>query len=213
MTTRRRKKTRTERSEETRRSLLRAAEEVVGEFGYRDASIARITDRAGLAEGTFYLYFKSRQELFDQLLPRLGLQLIDYLRKRVSGSENVLEVEERGFRGFFEFLQFNPSFFRILNEAEVEAPKAHAVHFDRMRTGYISSLKRSWERGELPGYEERELEVLAYIFMSARSYLYLRYSKSEEGPRPLPDWVVRAYLKFVAGGLRNNASFPDIQSL
>lgn len=201
MTAKRRRKTRGERSEENRRALMRAAEEVIGEYGYRDASIARITKRAGVAEGTFYLYFKSRQELFDQLLPHLGQELIEYLQKRVSGSDSALEVEERGFRGFFEFLQFNPSFFRILNEAEIEAPKAHAVHFEKLRAGYLASLKRSWDRGELPGFEERELEVIAYMLMAARSYLYLRYSKAEEGPRPLPDWVVHAYLKFIAGGL------------
>jgi AcrR family transcriptional regulator len=47
--------------EETRKALIRAASEVIGEFGYDGASIGRITERAGLAQGTFYLYFDSRQ--------------------------------------------------------------------------------------------------------------------------------------------------------
>lgn len=213
MTAKRRGITRAERSEKNRNAIMRAAEEVVGEYGYRDASIARITEKAGVAEGTFYLYFKSRQELFDQLLPHLGEELIEYLKKRVSGSDGALEVEERGFRGFFEFLQFNPSFFRILNEAEIEAPKAHAVHFNKLRANYLVSLKRSWSRGELPGFEERELEVLVYMLMAARSYLYLRYSKTEGGPRPLPDWVVTAYLKVVIGafgyGTESASKNPD----
>lgn len=209
-TTRKRsRKTREERSEEIRSALFHAAEEVVGAYGYRDASIARITERAGVAQGTFYLYFESRQDLFDQLLPHLGLELTQYLRERVRESSDIVDVEEQGFRGFFEFLQFNPSFFRILNEAEIESPKAHAVHFERLRSGYMRSLRRSWEKGELPGFEERELEVLAYVFMAARSYLYLRYSKTEDGPRPLPDWVVRAYMKLVQGGLAYGAPEGD----
>ncbi|MCC5859620.1 MAG: TetR/AcrR family transcriptional regulator [Ectothiorhodospiraceae bacterium] len=207
-----RRKSREQRSEEIRAALFRAAEEVVGEYGYRDASIARITQRAGVAQGTFYLYFKSRQELFDQLLPHLGQELMEYLKQRVRESKNVIDLEEQGFRGFFEFLQFNPSFFRILNEAEVEAPKAHAVHFERLRSRYMAALKRSWNRGEIPGFDERELEVLVYIFMAARSYLYLRYSKTDQGPRPLPDWVVHTYMKFVKGGLGYNPSTNERHS-
>jgi len=57
--------TRAERSEQTLNALLDAAGEVVGELGYQDASVARITSQAGVAQGTFYNYFNSRQDLFD----------------------------------------------------------------------------------------------------------------------------------------------------
>lgn len=195
------KKTRAEKSIENRNSILQAAAEVVGELGYAEASIARITQRAGLAQGTFYLYFDSRQALFDELLPHMGQGLLDFLHSRVEGSSNMLDVEERGFRGFFDYLQRNPSFFRVLNEAEVAAPHAYEEHFDKLRSRYVESLERSWSRGQLAGYERRELEVIAYILMAARSYLYLRYSKDESGPKPIPDWVVGAFMKFTKGGM------------
>lgn len=195
------KKTRAEKSEENRRALMKAAADVVGELGYRDASVARITQKAGLAQGTFYLYFESRQDLFDQLLPHMGEDLLDYLAARVEGAEGIMDVEERGFRGFFEFLQQNPSFFRVLNEAEVSAPKAYEEHFSNLRSRYLDSLTRSQESGEITCYTRDELEVLVYMLMAARSYLYLRYSKDQTGPKPIPDWVVKTFLKFVRGGL------------
>lgn len=200
-TQRKKKKTRAEKSIENRNSILEAAAEIVGELGYAEASIARITQRAGLAQGTFYLYFDSRQALFDELLPHMGQGLLDFLHRRVEGATDMLEVEERGFRGFFDYLQQNPSFFRVLNEAEVAAPQAYETHFTKLRERYVDSLERSWNRGQLPGYAREELEVLAYILMAARSYLYLRYSKDESGPKPIPDWVVNAFRKFIAGGL------------
>ena len=80
------KKSRAERVKENRRALIRAATELVGERGYDETSIARITERAGLAHGTFYRYFKSRQDLFDQLLPDVGNDLIEFLKARVSGA-------------------------------------------------------------------------------------------------------------------------------
>ena len=195
------KKTRAEKSIENRNSILEAAAEIVGELGYAEASIARITQRAGLAQGTFYLYFESRQALFDELLPHMGQGLLDFLHSRVEGATDMLDVEERGFRGFFDYLQRNPSFFRVLNEAEVAAPRAYEEHFDKLRKRYVDSLERSWARGQLAGYALEEMEVLAYILMAARSYLYLRYSKDESGPKPIPDWVVNAFVKFISGGL------------
>ena len=206
---RRTRKIRAEKSAENRRALLQAAAGVIGEVGYREASIARITERAGLAQGTFYLYFESQQDLFNQLLPSIGGELLTFLSRKVERAANILEVEETGFRGFFEFLLENPAFFRVLNEAEVAAPFAYEEHFSLLRKRYIATLERSWKKGELADYRQEELEVLVYILMAARSYLYLRYCKEEQGPRPMPEWVVETFMKFVRGGLLQGRAIPS----
>ena len=46
---------------ETRRRLLDAAEAVFGDLGFPEASIVKIADHAGVAPGTFYLYFDSKR--------------------------------------------------------------------------------------------------------------------------------------------------------
>jgi AcrR family transcriptional regulator len=46
-----------QRGLDTRRRVLDAAEQVFGEYGYHDASMVKITEAAGVAQGTFYLYF------------------------------------------------------------------------------------------------------------------------------------------------------------
>ncbi|MDF1668364.1 MAG: TetR/AcrR family transcriptional regulator [Roseovarius sp.] len=209
------RRTRAEKAAQTRAALLHAAAEVIAEVGYGDASIARITQRAGIAQGTFYLYFENQQDLFDQLLPTLGQDLLDYLSRCVAGTKDILEVEEAGFRGFFNYLIENPAFFRVLNEAEIAAPRAYERHFDLLRGHYMRALERSWKQGEFPDFEPRELEVLVYTLFAARSYLYLRYSKSEDGPQPIPEWVVQAFMKFVRGGIlqgRPDLTAPSIRS-
>lgn len=195
-----RRATRQERAENLRRKILAAAARVVGEYGYAEASISRITDEAGIAQGTFYLYFESRQAIFDVLLPYVGADMVDYIGGKVEGAQTFLEVEERGFRAFFDYLRRNPGFFRILNEAEVAAPAAHAAHVKMVTERYVKSLKRSLDNGEIKNFEERELETLAYVFEAARSYVYLCHIKGK-GLRKLPDWVVQAYMKIVRSGL------------
>jgi AcrR family transcriptional regulator len=195
---------RAEKAVETRNALLRAAAKVVGEHGYSEASIARITREAGLAEGTFYLYFKTRQELLEAVLPFVGESLTSFIQAQVKGSATALEVEERSFRAAFEYLRLNPGFYRTLNEAEFSAPKGFAVQYGNAAGRYLKSLKRSKKRGELAHYSSRELEVLVYMLMGIRFYLYLRFVKSEgkQGAR-LPKWVAEAYLKFIRKALAN----------
>jgi AcrR family transcriptional regulator len=185
-----------------RRRLIAAAAEVIGEVGYEQASIARITERAGLAHGTFYRHFASQQDLFDQLLPEVGNNLLETLRKSVSGSQNFLELEERGFRAIFDYFQLNPGFYRLVNEAEVAAPKAFRHHFDNIAQHFVRALRKARSQGETPSFSDRELEVVAMTLMASRYYLYLRFVKSEGGSGPVPDWVVRAYMKLVSFGIR-----------
>src|SRR5690242_7223977 len=65
----------TARGEATKRRILDAAEEVFGESGYYEASVSEITRRAGVAQGTFYIYYHSKREIFEELVSDLGERL------------------------------------------------------------------------------------------------------------------------------------------
>jgi AcrR family transcriptional regulator len=193
---------RIEKSERIRRALVAAAADVVGEVGYADASISLITQRAGVAQGTFYNYFESRQDIFDELLPTLGAQMLAHVAEQARGGTSFAELEERSFVAFFSYLKRSPRFLRILNEAENFAPKAYRQHFDVVSRRYLAFLKRSHRNGEFPAFTEQELEVVVFILMAARSYIALRYASGEHGPHGVPEWVVGAYMKLILHGLK-----------
>ena len=67
---------RVERNAWTKQKIFEAATKVVGKYGYAEASVARITEQAGVAQGTFYNHFVNRQELLDQLLPKIGMDMV-----------------------------------------------------------------------------------------------------------------------------------------
>jgi AcrR family transcriptional regulator len=58
----------TRRRERTRSELLLAARRVFAERGYHEASIAEITQAADVGVGTFYLYFRDKDEAFNTLV-------------------------------------------------------------------------------------------------------------------------------------------------
>jgi AcrR family transcriptional regulator len=185
-----------------RELLMLSAARIVGQHGYKEASVQRITTDAGLALGTFYRYYESRQALFDQLLPHFGLQMIEHVRQRVQGFTGFFDVEERGVKAVFEYLIEHPWFWRLLNEAEIEAPNAWAQHHQEVITRYVRFLKRVQSAGELKRYSTKELGTLAQMLVAARDYIYRCHLPMNVASKKIPVSVMRTYRKFIESGLR-----------
>jgi len=194
---------RQKKADQVRLALFDAAARVVGKHGYAGASVARITSLAGVAQGTFYNYFASRQDLLDQLLPAMGEEMLAHIAAAVTGETDELAREERRFRAFFDFLRKRPAFLRILNEAELFAPRGFRRHFDNIAADYRRALERAQGRGALPGFAADEIEPLVILLMAARSYTSLRYAYGTGGRvKPPPESLIRAYMKLLRHGLK-----------
>jgi AcrR family transcriptional regulator len=207
-TARRKKLTRAEKGAQIRASLFEAAFKVVGREGYANAMISMITSEAGVSQGTFYNYFESRQELFDELLPKLGEEMLNFIREETEGSTNAIEREERSFRAFFTFLKVRPEFYRILYEAELLAPTAFERHTKIIADGYVRVLERAQKGGELQVDDPKELEAIAFMLMGVRHYLCMRFARSEGETISLPEWVVRIYMRLAKNGVFADKSRP-----
>ena len=197
---RRPRQNRAERSEAIRQALFIAAARVVGRHGYADASIGKITAAAKVAHGTFYNYFESRQDLFEQLLPALGQLLLSHVTDEVAPVADGLAREEKRLLAWFQFLGFHPEFYRILNEGEVFVPDVYRRHVEGFGAGYLRALRRAELRGELRDFTDEELEPVAYILLAARAYLSFRYARGGE-KSTVPDYVLSAYMKLLRHGL------------
>lgn len=190
------------KADETRRALFSAAATVVGKYGYEEASIAKITALAGVANGTFYNYFETRQDLFDQLLPTVGEGLLDYIRSRVKRGASGVERERQRMVASFEFFQQNRGFIRILNEAEVYAPRAFKKHVKKVAEDYIAGLRRQFENGELGPFREDELKTIVYILMGARSYLMmLAHYEPTTFSEDIAESFISTYVRLLERGL------------
>src|ERR1700759_5428746 len=107
-----------QRNELTRSQLLEAAGKLIGKYGYAGCSIARVTARAKIAHGTFYLHFKSQQDLFDHVLPVLGSKMLEVIAGAIPDPRDVIDLERRGFQANFDYLTSHPYMYRVLTEAE-----------------------------------------------------------------------------------------------
>jgi AcrR family transcriptional regulator len=142
----------TARGEATRRAILKAAETVIGSQGYNDASIIDITREAGVAQGTFYIYFKSKDEVFSELVREMGRLLRQALNEATADAGDRLAAEKEGLRGFLTFVSAHPNLYRIIQEALFVDPDAYRAYFQTFADGYREALAEAQESGEIrPG--------------------------------------------------------------
>jgi AcrR family transcriptional regulator len=156
----------------TRNRLLEAAEEVFAEVGYHDASIVKITEAAGVAMGTFYLYFRSKKEIFDELLRDLNRRVRHAMSEASVQGTTRLEQEMLGFQAFFRFTAEHPGLYRVIRQAEFVSPEMLRYHYDKLSSGYIEGLRAATERGEIG---EIDHEVSAWALMAAGELLGMRW--------------------------------------
>lgn len=74
-----------------RDEILRAARDVFIEFGFEDARVAEVGRRAGIAEGTVYLYYKTKTALMEAVLSVFWQDLTQGARDTVSRHSAPIE--------------------------------------------------------------------------------------------------------------------------
>jgi AcrR family transcriptional regulator len=169
------------RGTRTRLRLLEAAESVFAEHGYHEASVVKITEAAGVGQGTFYLYFSSKQDVFDELVRDLNRRVRRAMKEASSKGKTRLEAEILGFRAYFHFTAEHPALYRIIRQAEFVSPDMLRYHYDRLSSGYVAALREAVARGEIAKLDP---EVAAWAFMGMGELIGMRWMLWEEGEMP-----------------------------
>lgn len=188
---------RSKRAERTRRRLLEAAEEVFGELPYRDASVAEITRRAGVGQGTFYLHFPGKEAVFVELVRHIGRALRHSIAAAVHGLEDRKEIERAGLKAFIRFLQDHTKIYAIVREAQFVDPDVFREYYREFARGYMTGLEREIQSGRLRPLDS---EVLAYSLMGIADFLGMRWVVWGDGV-DVPPEVVDHVVDFVFHGM------------
>ena len=166
---------------ETRGKLLEAAEQVFGDLGFHEASIVKITEAAGVGQGTFYLYFATKKDVFDELIRDLNRRVRHAMKDASSRGETRLEAELLGFGAYFRFTAKHPALYRIIRQAEFVSPEMLEYHYEKLAAGYVEGLRESIAKGELGDIDP---EVSAWALMAAGEMLGMRYILWGDGSVP-----------------------------
>ena len=191
---------RTARGERTLRKILDAARDEFGERGFSESSIVAITQRAGVALGTFYTYFDSKEAVFSALVRDMSAQVRDHVAPVLKEASDALDGERRALESFLRFARTHRDVYRIIDEAEFVEPEAYREHYETTATRIAARLAAARDKGEIgDNYSNEELEILAWGLMGANVFLGLRFAVWSTGD---PSKVADVTSRLLRSGLK-----------
>lgn len=146
---------REERKAQNRAKLLSAARKVFAEKGLGEATARDIVRETDLATGTFYNYFRDKDEVFRALLEEFEQRVTDAtLPLRRDPSLTLEERVEYGARAFFQVVAEDAELFRVLrrNAGTVAILPSEAV-FPTGMDEFHKDIERWRQEGVLPGID------------------------------------------------------------
>lgn len=186
----------TSRGRRTRRKILEAAEEIFGEKGYHETGVVEITQRAGVALGTFYVYFPDKKTAFIELITELSHSLRREIAKSIEGISDRIEAERAGFRAFLAFVSAHRNLYCLIRQAEFVDEEIFRWYYRRFAEGYVRGLAQGMDAGQVRSLDP---ECLAYCLMGIGHFIGLRWAIW--GDKTLPEEVYESMMSFIEHGL------------
>jgi AcrR family transcriptional regulator len=175
------KEPRTARGRKTLRAILDAAAVEFGEKGFHEGSISGITRRAGVALGSFYTYFDSKDDVFRALVRDMSEQVRENVAPALKGAADQIAAERAAMLAFIRFARTHKEIYRIIDEAEFVDPASFRMHYATTADRIAKRLRAAADRGEV---RDDVSEVHAWAIMGMNVFLGLRYSVWDEDADP-----------------------------
>jgi len=186
-----------------RQLILDAARRVFADIGYGAATVRDIIRATPLASGTFYNYFKSKEEVYQAIRDEVALAIRPHLHDERMKAVSVEEFISFSFRTFFEYVSDDRENFRALRHAadttpvRVDTPEVIAG-FEELR----EDIERAIAKGLVPPVDPDLLmaAIVGVAFEVAERML----QHSPHEPKAAADFATALFL----GGVR---ALPEVE--
>lgn len=135
-----------------REEILAAAVRVFARNGYAAARMDEVAKEAGVAKGSVYLYFDSREELLAAAFEGLGNRSAQILQEATTGTGPAVERLAGMVRGIMHYLSRERDLSRVLLDLwsagrGEDSPIDMAAVYDDYRAAITHLLEEAWEEG------------------------------------------------------------------
>jgi len=190
--------------------LLEKGKEFFSNYGLKKTSVADLTKAAGIAQGSFYLFFDSKEELFLEVLVREEAEIRKQLADPLITSDRVSrEMFKRFLQRAFGVMGENRLIRQLYEEDLIETlfrklpAEKLQQHFDDDSDFLMPLILRGQEQGWLA---DQEPEIIVSLI---RSIVLLSFKKREIGEERYAD-TIDLLIELVANGLiREEAARHD----
>lgn len=186
-----------------RDAILRAATVVFARNGYFNSKVSDIARAANIADGTVYLYFKSKEEILHSIFERTMTEGIEQTRARLHDCKNAKEKLRMLARLHLRRLGADREL-AIVFQVELRGSTKFMSAFSAAGFAeYLNLIRQIIEEGQRENSFRPNLNatVCAKIFFGALDEMVTNWILSERGNElePLADVVLDVFLNGVAG--------------
>ena len=170
-----------EKQRSRKRKILSVARELLAETDMSGASVKSIAKKAGIATGTFYLYFKDKDALIDTMMGEIYQELLELLKKERAPYTNVFDKLEATMKACIDLFIEKKNLARLLlaltpqNDAVFNTRFSDIIN-DLIRLTKID-LDRLLEQQLIP---QQDTQVSATAFVGAFREVVLYWLSSDE---------------------------------
>jgi AcrR family transcriptional regulator len=171
--------------------IFDAAVEVFAEYGFERAKVDDIAMKAGIAKGTIYYHFKSKEELFVALMNEGLEKMLDHARTEMEQAGPPQEQLRRMLAAQVRFLIGHGTFTKLLL-TEVWGSKERQQAFRSRIRQYIDLIEQVLRRGteqgifHLPHPNETAASVFGAVGVAVLHTIYRCQDQSEQMEAEIP---------------------------
>lgn len=189
------------RGTRTREALVRAARIVFERDGFVGARITDITAQAGIAAGSFYTYFRRKEEVFAAVIEQLGEEMLRPPGPDLADREDPIAVIEAANRAYLAAYRRNAKLMGLMEQVALLDPDFHRLRLQRARAftrRNARAITYLQERGMADPTLDPQLAADALSVMVSRT-AYMRYVEGV-GRAPAEE-IVRTLTRLWVGAL------------
>ena len=137
-----------EYKEEAKSRILEAANKVFAEKGYHEATMDDIAKRLGVSKGAIYLYFSSKEDLFEAMCKTAPQAFKEILLSSFGNESNPIQSATQFFDKMLKLSASNPGLsFEILSEASRNSGLKRILRqsheeYERVLTGFLAEGRK-----------------------------------------------------------------------
>ncbi len=134
-----------------RQQIIQAAAEVFGTRSFQNAAISEIAQKASVAEGTLYQYFKNKEDLFFSIPAQKTEEFCEEFNLHLEGIYDGLNKIRKLIWYYLYFFKMNPAYARILMlEMRVSKSFIKSGTYDRIKA-FTDRVLEIIEEGQAEG--------------------------------------------------------------
>jgi AcrR family transcriptional regulator len=180
-----------------RRQLLEVALAVFGEQGFHPASMNDVAEAAGVTKPVLYQHFRSKRDLYREVLTDVGGQLLDAITKATTAARSPHEQVELGFAAYFRFVADNEAAFRVLFGGGTRRDEEFAAQVAKVEEAIADAIAALIDVEGLPATERRQLAHGLVGLAEGTSRMWMA-----DGAEEAPEDVARLMADLAWRGLR-----------